>query len=141
MKRILSLMIAAVMLLSLLAACGGIGKTETPKTEETPKAPETVVFTDSAGREVTVPAEITRVAPSGTVATMFLASVCPDYLVCIGSENSDAQAAYLPQVLASLPVTGQLYGGKSTINLEALLGQSHRSSLTWEIIKRAWRRI
>ena len=115
MKRILSLVFAAAMLLSLLAACSGTGKTETPKTAET------VTMTDNAGREVTVPAEVTRVAPSGTVATMFLASVCPDYLVCIGSENSDAQAAYLPKALASLPVTGQLYGGKSTINLEALL--------------------
>lgn len=115
MKRILSLFFAAAMLVSLLAACSGTGKTETPKTAET------VTITDNAGREVTVPAEVTRVAPSGTVATMFLASVCPDYLVCIGSANSDAQAAYLPQGLASLPVTGQLYGGKSTINLEALL--------------------
>ena len=79
MKRILSLVFAAAMLLSLLAACSGTGKTETPKTAET------VTMTDNAGREVTVPAEVTRVAPSGTVATMFLASVCPDYLVCIGS--------------------------------------------------------
>ena len=119
MKRILVLMLAAALLLTLLAACGS-GK-ETQKAAETPKTPETVSFTDSAGREVTVPAEVTRVAPSGTVATMFLASVCPEYLVCAGSDYSEAQKAYLPPAITGLPVTGQLYGGKSTINLEALL--------------------
>ncbi len=117
MKRITVLLLAALLLLSLLSACGG-GRA---KPAETPKPAEDVVFTDSAGREVTVPAEITRVAPSGTVATMFLASVCPEYLVCVGSDYSDAQKAYLPPAITGLPVTGQLYGGKSTINLEALL--------------------
>ena len=116
MKRISFLLLAVFMLLALLAACGG-----TAKPADTPKPAEDVVFTDSAGREVTVPAEITRVAPSGTVATMFLASVCPEYLVCVGSDYSDAQKAYLPPAITGLPVTGQLYGGKSTINLEALL--------------------
>jgi iron complex transport system substrate-binding protein len=120
MKRIMLLTLAAIMLLSLLAACGGT-KTAEPKATEPAKTAETVLFKDSAGREVQIPADITRVAPSGTVATMFLAAVCPEYLVCIGSEPSAAQTAYLPQVTLTLPVTGQLYGGKSTINLEALL--------------------
>ena len=115
MKRVLTLSLAALMLLSLLAACGSAG------TPATPKPPETVTFKDGAGREVQIPADITRVAPSGTVATMFLASVCPDYLVCVGSEPAEAQKAYLAPSVIELPVTGQLYGGKSTINLEALL--------------------
>ena len=82
---------------------------------------ETVVFTDSAGRDVELPAEITRVAPSGAVATMFLASVCPEYMVCIASTPSSSQYKYLDERLLRLPTTGQLYGSKSTINLEALL--------------------
>ena len=118
MKRIPVLLLASLMLLSLLAACAGPAA---PKTTEAPKAAEPLIFTDDTGREVEIPAEVTRVAPSGTVATMFLASVCPDYLVCVGAEYSEAQMKYLPGTITSLPVTGQLYGGKSTINLEALL--------------------
>jgi len=84
-------------------------------------AGETVTFTDSAGRAVAVPKEVTRVAPSGAVATMFLASVCPEYMVCIASSPSSSQYKYLDEGLLRLPTTGQLYGSKSTINLESLM--------------------
>jgi len=101
------------MLLCLLSACAAGASL--------PDGVETVVFTDSAGRKVEVPADITRVAPSGAVATMFLASVCPEYMVCISSTPSSGQYRYLDERLIRLPTTGQLYGSKSTINLEALL--------------------
>ncbi len=78
-------------------------------------------FVDSLGREVEVPESITRVAPSGKVATMILATIAPEYMVCI-SERADAVSEkYLSDKLADLPVTGQLYGGKSSLNAEALL--------------------
>lgn len=112
MKRNLILFFVFVLLLGLLPACGS-GKPALTG--------ETVIFTDSAGRKVEVPAEITRVAPSGAVATMFLASVCPEYMVCIASTPSSAQYRYLDERLLRLPTTGQLYGSKSTINLEALM--------------------
>ncbi len=109
--------ITAVLLLilpaGLLGGCGG--------NAAIPENVETVTFTDSAGRDVTVPADITRVAPSGQVATMFLASVCPEYMVCIASTPSSSQYKYLDPALLKLPTTGQLYGSKSTINLESLL--------------------
>ena len=112
MKRLLILLTLFALLLALLPGCGS-GKTALTG--------ETVIFTDSAGRKVEVPAEITRVAPSGAVAAMFLASVCPEYMVCIASTPSSAQYKYLDQSLIRLPTTGQLYGSKSTINLEALI--------------------
>jgi len=112
MKRLLILFALLALLLALLPACGS-GKSAV--------SGETVTFTDSAGRQVTVPAEVTRVAPSGAVAAMFLASVCPEYMVCIASTPSSAQYKYLDPSLIKLPTTGQLYGSKSTINLEALL--------------------
>ncbi len=115
MKRIFALLLTILLTVSLLTACG----TGAPKT---PDADETVTFTDSAGRQVAVPAQITRVAPSGAVATMFLASVCPDYMACIASNPSDSQCRYLDGALTDLPATGQLYGSKSTINLESLMG-------------------
>ena len=111
MKKLTSILL--VLLLVLLPGCGG--------QTNIPEDVETVLFTDSAGRQVEVPAQITRVAPSGAVATMFLASVCPDYMVCISSTPSSSQYKYLDQGLIKLPTTGQLYGSKSTINLEALL--------------------
>ena len=113
MRRFLILLTMISILLPILPACTGNKPVEA--------AGEAVTFTDSVGRQVDVPAEITRVAPSGATATMFLASVCPEYMVCIASTPSSAQYKYLDQGLIKLPTTGQLYGSKSTINLEALL--------------------
>ena len=82
---------------------------------------ETQLFTDSAGRKVSLPKDITRVAPSGTVATMILATICPEYMVCVSSTPSSSQYNYLPPCLIDLPTTGQLYGSRSTINHESLI--------------------
>ncbi len=113
MKRFLSLFLAAALLLSLLTACSGGAAAD--------DAGETVSFTDSLGRTVQLPKELTRVAPSGAVATMILASVAPEYMVSISATPSSAQYRYLPQCLLTLPTTGQMYGSKSTLNLETLL--------------------
>ena len=145
MKKTLALLLALVMLFSL-AACGAAepapaepapaateesAATEAPAeesaeepTEEPTEEPaaETVMFTDSCGREVELPANITKIAPSGTVATMILAAFAPEELVCVGTKVSENQIPYLYDGIADLPVTGQLYGGKATLNLEELLG-------------------
>lgn len=114
MKKKLVLSCILLLLVLSLAACGGTQKEEAAE-------PETQLFTDSLGREVELPESITRVAPSGKVATMILATIAPEYMVCV-SENSDAvNEKYLSDNLDTLPVTGQLYGGKSTLNLEQLL--------------------
>ena len=110
--RALSLILVFSFIFSL-AACGSKVKYGSDV--------ETRMFTDSAGREVELPKEITRVAPSGAVATMILATLCPEYMVCISSSPSSSQYKYLPQNLINLPTTGQLYGSKSTINLETLI--------------------
>ena len=89
---------------------------------------ETVFFIDSAGRRVELPKEITRVAPSGSVATMILATICPEYMVCVSSTPSTGQYMYLPPNLMDLPTTGQLYGSRSTINLESLIKASGQIS-------------
>ena len=80
-----------------------------------------ITFTDSSGRMVKLPEEITRIAPSGAVATMILATIAPEYLVCISSTPSSAQIPYLSSDLLMLPTTGQFYGTRSTMNLESLL--------------------
>lgn len=85
------------------------------------KGANTIEFTDSCGRTVTLPEDITRVAPSGSVATLIMATIAPEYLVSVCSSPSSSQYQYLPKELIELPTTGQLYGSKSNINLETLL--------------------
>ena len=94
---------------------------ESPAEEEAPAEPETVSFTDSLGRTVELPADITRIAPSGAVATMILAAIAPECMVTINAAPSESQMAFLPANLAALPETGQMYGSKSTLNLESVL--------------------
>lgn len=112
MKRCLSLILAVLLLLNFFGCTASSDRKENE---------ETVIFTDSLGRSVGIPSEITRVAPSGSVATMILATIAPEYLVSISATPSSAQYKYLPQNLLTLPTTGQMYGSKSTLNLETLL--------------------
>ena len=114
-QRLLALLLALVMALSL-AACGAQSE---PVDENT--APETRVFTDSVGREVTVPAQIDKVALSGPMAQIVLFALCPDKLVGIANAWDESAAQYLDTAYYNLPRLGQLYGGKGELNLETLL--------------------
>lgn len=113
MKRLFSILLSAVMVLGLLAGCAQNGAAQGGE--------ETVDFTDSLGRTVQIPRELTRVAPSGAVATMILSTIAPEYMVSVSATPSSAQYKYLPRDLLTLPTTGQMYGSKSTLNLETLL--------------------
>jgi len=81
----------------------------------------TISVSDDSGREVEIPAEITRIAPSGSTATMMLIPIASDMLVGIASSPSTDQVKYLPEEILTLPTFGQFYGSKSTLNLEALM--------------------
>lgn len=150
-RKLMALLLALSMLASILVGCAsGAAQTSAPaetqtesaaqtapeteqtqtetdeaatETEEasTPTDAETAVFTDSLGREVEIPANLTRVAPSGAVATMMLAVIAPEYMVTLSATPDEDQMEYLPQELASLPETGQMYGSKASLNLETLL--------------------
>ena len=115
-QRLLALLLALVMTLSL-AACGA----QSAPTEDENTAPETRVFTDSVGREVTVPVQIDRIAVSGPMAQIVLFALCPDKLVGIANAWDESAAQYLDTEYYNLPLLGQLYGGKGELNLETLL--------------------
>ena len=66
-KRFFACLLALALLVGMLSGCAA-------KPSETAAEPM-VLFTDSLGRKVRVPASLTRVAPSGAVASMFLAVV------------------------------------------------------------------
>ena len=85
------------------------------------KGVETRVVTDSCGREVTIPADITRIAASGSTAQMILMTIAPDILVGLASSPSRAQRPYFPEEMWYLPTFGQFYGSKSSLNMEALI--------------------
>ena len=79
----------------------------------------TVSFTDSAGRTVEVPANIERVAITGPISQMCLLTLAPEKLVGLSNELSGAEMKYVGDY-ASLPVFGQIYGGKGDFNKEAV---------------------
>lgn len=112
-KQCCVLLLCAI-LLSLLAGCkdNSYDPLENVATTE---------FLDDAGRRVTVPAEITRVAPSGSTAQMILMTIVPERLVGLSSSPSTAQMPYFPEETWYLPTFGQFYGSKANLNMESLI--------------------
>ena len=114
MKKILSVLFLICILLT--AGCSSAPTTSAPTAPA-----ETRVFTDSLGREVTIPAEIEKIAVSGPMAQIVLFALCPDKLAGTANEWDPGAELYLDEQYFSLPVLGQLYGGKGELNLETLL--------------------
>lgn len=117
-KRLLALVLALVMSLSLFA-CGQ--KQQEDKTDDGTQTGTTRVFTDSCGREVTVPADIRRIAVSGPLAQMVVFAIAPDRMVGVANAWDESAKNYFDAKYLELPLLGQLYGGKGELNLETLL--------------------
>ena len=111
---------AAFLVLLLLFA--SIFQTSCSKSEYDPlEGVETITVQDDASRDVKIPAEIERIAPSGTTATMMLIPIAYDMLAGIAASPSIDQEKFLPEELLYLPTFGQFYGSKSTLNMESLI--------------------
>ena len=108
MKKSLALFLALVIVVGLAP----FGKAS---------AEESRTFTDSLGREVSLPAQIDKVALSGPLAQIVLFPLCPDKLVGLSSAWSEGAEEYLDTAYFNMQVIGQLYGGKGELNLETLL--------------------
>ncbi len=129
MKKALFLLMALMMCVSMFACAAKpaeVAATEAPTATEAPApteepAPTTVQFTDSVGRVVELPADITKVAISGPLAQIVLFALCPDKLVGVASKWDATAEQYLATEYYNLPELGQLYGGKGELNLETLL--------------------
>ena len=130
-KKILVLLLALCMLVGLLSGCGQTAaQTSEPPAEESPAptedaaatpTPETREFTDSTGRTVTVPYEVTKVAISGPLTQVYAIPLVGDLMVGVSNYIAEDIALYLPDYISELPELGQLYGGKGEMDLEALL--------------------
>lgn len=117
-KRLLALVLALVMSLSLFA-CGQ--KQQPDAADEGAQTETTRVFTDSCGREVTVPADIQKIAVSGPLAQMVVFAIAPDRMVGVANAWDESAKDYFDAKYLELPLLGQLYGGKGELNLETLL--------------------
>ena len=117
-KRLLALVLALVMSLSLFA-CGQ--KQQPDAADDGTQTETTRVFTDSCGREVTVPADIRRIAVSGPLAQMVVFAIAPDRMVGVANAWDESAKTYFDAKYLELPLLGQLYGGKGELNLETLL--------------------
>ncbi len=97
---------------------------ETEKSREAGGQSDTRVFTDSAGRQVTIPKEITKIAPSGPLAQIVLYTLCPDKLSGLASDFSEGAKQYIDEKYWGLPKFGQFYGKNASLNMEALIAES-----------------
>lgn len=80
---------------------------------------ETFEFTDSAGRTVEIPKNVTKVAPSGPLAQMVLFTFDPTVLCGVASTPSDTYQKYFNVNVSDYPEFGQVYGKKASFNKEA----------------------
>ena len=96
----------------LLSACGQSGAAPAGQTRE---------FTDSTGRTVTLPEDITKIAISGPLSQIYILPLAGDLLVGVSTSYAEDAQSYLPAYLYEKAEIGQLYGGKGEMDLEALL--------------------
>lgn len=114
MKKTVYIILSLCILVCMLTGCGDAGK-QGEQNEPTRQ------FTDSVGRTVAVPAEISKIAISGPLSQVYILPLAGDMLVGVSRAFSQDAEIYLPSYIMELPEIGQLYGGKGEMNLEALL--------------------
>lgn len=116
MKKTVAFILAVLMFCLLMCSCSQKAN-DNSKNNET----KTRSFTDSLGRTVEIPENITKVAVSGPLSQIVFYSFAPELLVGVSDKWDDEIKEYIPKEYLELPVLGQLYGGKGELNLEELL--------------------
>lgn len=117
-KKSLSAIVLVVclsLIMSVAAGCSNSGSNESTTAADQ----KTINFTDSAGRQVEVPVQITKIVPSGTMAQIALFALAPDMLVGVSTEWNPGAEQYLDAKYYDLPVLGQFFG-KGDLNLEQI---------------------
>lgn len=120
-KQVLAVLLCVWMLVGLLAGCGAAasGGSSSAGAPSAASSAGPAIFTDDAGREVEVPASITKVAPSGAMAQMFVMALAPDLMVSIAAEYGENEGRFIAEEVRSLPVIGAFYGDEN-LNLEEI---------------------
>ncbi len=81
----------------------------------------TRTFVDDLGREVGLPSEIRRIAPSGSNAQVIVFQLAPEKLVGLASKLGQEEKGIYPGYTHDLPAFGTLYGKKANLNKETLI--------------------
>lgn len=124
--RLISLLLTLAMMFSLVA-CGTAGSgTEDPAPVEPPvtqypveEQPASYVFVDDVGREVEVPAEITRIVSSAPLSQIILLAIAPEMLVGLAAKFYDSANGIIDESVMQQPYFGSLYAGPD-LNVEEL---------------------
>ncbi|AJC11557.1 ABC transporter substrate-binding protein [Berryella intestinalis] len=122
MRKAVAVLCSATLGLGALGMAGcAKGSSDTPAATETPQtASDTRVFTDSLGREVELPAHITRICPSGHTAQQVLLTMAPDLMVGLSQKLNDDQLKVFGDQFKDYPVFGAVLGAKDDFNREAV---------------------
>lgn len=107
-----------VLLLILSLLLWGCGGADTPDANTVETLRE---FTDSTGRTLSLPQNITKIAITGPLSQVYILPLAGDMLVGVSNAYAEDAAMYLPAEIFEKTEIGQLYGGKGEIDLEALL--------------------
>lgn len=122
-KKLIAVLIVLCLALTMSTACGKLtGEPSQPASAHANNGTDdktTVSFTDSAGRIVEIPKNITRIVPSGSMAQIVLFALAPDMFVGLSGKWAPAAEQYLATQYYKLPVLGQLYGSED-LNLEEI---------------------
>ena len=123
MTRFISLFVALVLCLSIALVAAGCSSSSTEaegEAEVEATSSETRIFVDSAGREVEIPVNIERIAPSGHTANQILLTFAPDMMVGLSQEITEEQQQYLGVDMSDLPIFGAIFGASGDLNMEAI---------------------
>lgn len=122
-SRFFAVVAAAALCLGIMGLVSGCSSSNEASSASSSAATQngTRTFTDSLGREVELPAQIDRIAPSGHTANQVLLTMAPEKMVCLSQDLTEDQLKYinLPNY-ADLPITGAAFGSKGDINKEAV---------------------
>ncbi len=135
--KVLSLLLVLLLITAIVAGCSGTtvtntvtttatttttpGSTTQSPTTTTANTPAIFTFTDSLGRTAELPTNITKVALSGPLTQIVLFALCPDKIVGLATAWDSTAEEYLDTKYYNLPLLGQLYGGKGSLNLETIV--------------------
>lgn len=108
--------ISVVLVVAILMSITGCSATK-PNMQELQSGGCT--FTDDAGRQVEIPAEISRIVPAGPLAQMILFAIAPDMFVGLASKWHDSAKEMIDPQYVDIPYFGQLYGS-ADLNVEEL---------------------
>lgn len=111
-----SILAFLLILALLLTACGTASVASNSDTAKSLRE-----FTDSTGRTVILPEQITKIAISGPLSQIYILPLAGDLLVGVSTAYAEDAQDYLPAYIYEKTEIGQLYGGKGEMDLEALL--------------------